>query len=283
MTDITCADCGAAYQPGHRCNPYDNPRIGELERELATEKAERRKAEDALVPSADLANTWAREIGVEEALDQFGMQDLIDRLWSKASRQRAKAEEAIRIQVDGNAVLITRVIDAERERDNMRVVMETAENESRQHAKRVEQLYMERDEVAAALDELKQMTWVTIRTPAECPQWRDADWTKAVCDLRHIADKCVTNAKAILAAHDAALVKPLVEALRTITRLSIQADTTWQELWAAIEIAAAALAAHKPCPTCNGKRETRERQPYPDESTVIVSVCPNCAGGKKGV
>ncbi len=37
----------------------------------------------------------------------------------------------------------------------------------------------------------------------------------------------------------------LVEALRTITRLPVKFDSTWQELWKAIKIADTALTAYK--------------------------------------
>jgi hypothetical protein len=76
---------------------------------------------------------------------------------------------------------------------------------------------------------------------------------------------------------DAALVKPLVEALRE-ARACYPNDYHVR----ITEILDAALTPHKPaCQKCHGTRETRERLPYPDETSVIVSGCPDCASGER--
>jgi hypothetical protein len=46
--------------------------------------------ETILASTADLANTWARELGVKECEDpyrEFNLRDLIDRLWAESSRR----------------------------------------------------------------------------------------------------------------------------------------------------------------------------------------------------
>lgn len=38
-----------------------------------------------LAAATDLANSWARELGMKEAPTEAGLRDLIDRLWAECS------------------------------------------------------------------------------------------------------------------------------------------------------------------------------------------------------
>ena len=71
----------------------DQEEFEDLRRDLQAERtahAETKRrlyeVEDALAPSTDLANTWARETGgVEEANNPLGLHRLLDRLWGAVS------------------------------------------------------------------------------------------------------------------------------------------------------------------------------------------------------
>lgn len=114
---VTCCVCGAAVHTCERTEPVDNDyrcpahvngvemsagewvcsdacgyerilaanwkRIAALEAQLA-------EAQGIIASSTDLANTWARELGVQEDIDGKGLQRLIDRIWSEASGKWGK-------------------------------------------------------------------------------------------------------------------------------------------------------------------------------------------------
>lgn len=73
--------------------------IADLERQLAASEAARVEEQDAkheaqgeLASATDLANSWARESGVPEAYNEAALKGVIDRLWSRLSVEKAKAE-----------------------------------------------------------------------------------------------------------------------------------------------------------------------------------------------
>jgi len=84
----------------------------QAERELATlkvrfEQASHRAGEAASV--VDLANSWARELGVQEAANPCGLRNLIDSLWVKTSQRmhdRACALARIRSEETADALLM---------------------------------------------------------------------------------------------------------------------------------------------------------------------------------
>jgi len=81
----------------------------------------------------------------------------------------------------------------------------------------------------------------------------------------------------VMQIRDAALVKPLVEALRE-ARACYPNDYHVR----ITEILDAALTPHKPpCPTCKGTEQIRSEHPLAPLSTMMRP-CPNCAGGKRG-
>jgi len=62
----------------------------QAERELATLKVRYEKASHRAVEAAsvvDLANSWARELGLQEAANPCGLRYLIDSLWAKTSQR----------------------------------------------------------------------------------------------------------------------------------------------------------------------------------------------------
>lgn len=48
----------------------------------ATLKGKLDEAESELASATDLANSWAREMGISESPDVYGLKQLIDRLWT---------------------------------------------------------------------------------------------------------------------------------------------------------------------------------------------------------
>jgi hypothetical protein len=65
-----------------------------VERKLAAANEKRDAAESALAIATDLANSWAREVHVEEAENEAGLKGVIDRLGFQCNRLRAELSKA---------------------------------------------------------------------------------------------------------------------------------------------------------------------------------------------
>lgn len=84
-----CPDCGAS---GDDCG-CDCDYIGiRKQREMEALRKRMDKAEGELASATDLANSWARELGVQEAHNETDLKGVIERLWSKLSVRVNKAE-----------------------------------------------------------------------------------------------------------------------------------------------------------------------------------------------
>jgi hypothetical protein len=86
------------------------------------------------------------------------------------------------------------------------------------HRERFEMMRRKRDELAAAYALIVKKVLAETSTTKECPQWTTVDFDYMVASIR--ATLSLTGYKSILAAHDAALTKPLLDALYQIEALS---------------------------------------------------------------
>lgn len=62
-----------------------------MKQKLTSEREEVNRLMSSIACCADLMNTWARELSVEQCLQpytDFGLRDLADRLWAKSSAMR---------------------------------------------------------------------------------------------------------------------------------------------------------------------------------------------------
>lgn len=86
MKPLMCSHAGVVSQ--QEC-PYCNSDKKKA-LELLTAKCRQWDAEEELSSATDLANMWAREMGVEEASDIYGLRLLVDRLWTASSLRMAE-------------------------------------------------------------------------------------------------------------------------------------------------------------------------------------------------
>ena len=241
--------------------------VGDLRNELAAEKAARETAEtkkhnaqSQLASATDFANIWARESGVLEAYDERDLKDVIDRIWSKASGQRTKAEtdrdfwkERSELMQSQRDTRFAEANQARTECDEAQTRSLGAVRQLRVAADNLLAVIMERDELAAA--------------------WR------ASVPVGNIPAPWEDNIKSILAARDAALIaekdKRIAELVEELGAMELRARSAE---------AIAGIALHK-CPTCKGMRFVTEQlkvninQALGAVDSFHDAPCPDCAGG----